>query len=371
MGLKDLLDPYASPHARQEGLVALLAIVGVVVVIAIVAVVILNPGGSSTPSTPSVVVPTETPFATLNPYATPVKTAAPSDTSAPSRVTDLTAAEIEDDSIKWTWSDPSDADLKYIMVYLDDVFKKNVTPGTEYYKASGLDGDTEYTISVRPIDTSGNLGSFRDNTASTGDTTDTNPPAQVMYLSATTGSSFILFTWNDPTDSDFEKVEVMVNDVIKGYVNESTEKYNVTGLSSGQQVIFKIRTVDSSGNKVAWSGAAVKTATTTSATATPTATATPAECSGDTTAPAPVTGLMDGNKATNYIQWVWTDPTTADFDHVEILFNGQTFTVNKDVQSWMSPTNLIAGTPYLVGVKTVDSCGNKGDYVTDEATTLT
>jgi len=59
--------------------------------------------------------------------------------------------------IKWGWTDPEDADLSHVMVYLNGVFKTNVSKGTQFYNATGLSPDTEYTLSTRTVDTAGNI----------------------------------------------------------------------------------------------------------------------------------------------------------------------------------------------------------------------
>ncbi|WP_135604137.1 S-layer protein domain-containing protein [Methanococcoides sp. NM1] len=92
-----------------------------------------------------------------------------SDSSGPGPVEDLSASESNIGStwIKWTWTDPADSDFDYVKIYIDDVFETNVSKGTEYYNATGLDSETEYTIKVRTVDTSNNEGSDETDKAST------------------------------------------------------------------------------------------------------------------------------------------------------------------------------------------------------------
>jgi len=363
MGLKDLLDPYASPHARQEGLVALLAIVGVVVVIAIVVVVILGSGSSSTPSTPAVVAPTETPFATLNPYATPVKTATPADTTGPDHVTDLEAVTITENYIKWTWSDPDDEDLMYIMVYLDNVFKKNVSPETEYYKATDLDGDTEYTIKVRPIDNNGNLGSYREDSATTGATI-----ADVTNLTYTKGTTFVLWTWTDPDDTeypDFSYVKIWKSTENIATVYEGIEKYNVTGLSPGQTITFKFRAYDTNDNP---STGISQTIITETATATPTA--------SPDTAPGKVTDLTIDGKGDDYVILKWTNPSDSDLSKITIQIISEGGSDTKDVTG-LTPgaitsntiQNLNPDTFYTFILTSVDETDHESGPETETTTT--
>ncbi len=87
-------------------------------------------------------------FITVNP---------PPDTTAPASVTNLTNTTFSQTLITWTWTDPADSDFEKVMVYLDGVWKQNVTKGVQSWTATGLFPDTEYTIGTRTVDTTGNM----------------------------------------------------------------------------------------------------------------------------------------------------------------------------------------------------------------------
>ena len=57
---------------------------------------------------------------------------APLDTTPPGRITNLTNTT-QQTSIIWTWTDPMDLDLDHVEVYIDGVFKVNVTEGSQSY----------------------------------------------------------------------------------------------------------------------------------------------------------------------------------------------------------------------------------------------
>lgn len=78
-----------------------------------------------------------------------------------------------------------------------------------------------------------------------------------------------------------------------------------------------------------------------------------------TTPPASVSNLHMISRGTNYIDWGWTDPTTSDFNHVDVFING-VFKVNvlKGTKHYKA-ANLLPSTTYTIGTKTVDSYGNK------------
>jgi PKD repeat protein len=57
--------------------------------------------------------------------------------------------------INWTWINPSDSDFNHTEIYLNNIFQTNTS--AEYFNATGLEPETEYTISTRTVDISGNV----------------------------------------------------------------------------------------------------------------------------------------------------------------------------------------------------------------------
>ena len=51
--------------------------------------------------------------------------------------------------INWTWTNPSDNDFAYTMVYLNGVFKTNTS--SPYYNATGLTANRDRHIHERPF----------------------------------------------------------------------------------------------------------------------------------------------------------------------------------------------------------------------------
>lgn len=77
------------------------------------------------------------------------------DTIPPGSITNLANMTYLQNSIRWTWTDPGDPDFTRVMVYLNGVWKMNVTKGTRAWNATGLLPDTSYTIGTRTVDTGG------------------------------------------------------------------------------------------------------------------------------------------------------------------------------------------------------------------------
>jgi hypothetical protein len=80
-----------------------------------------------------------------------------SDTTPPALVANLHNTTYLQSSITWTWTDPSDSDFDHVLVYLNGVFRANVTKGIQNYTASGLTAGTGYTIGIRTVDMTGNV----------------------------------------------------------------------------------------------------------------------------------------------------------------------------------------------------------------------
>jgi len=57
--------------------------------------------------------------------------------------------------INWTWTNPSDDDFAYTMVYLNGVFKTNTS--NPYYNATNLTANTTYEIGTHTVDVNGNV----------------------------------------------------------------------------------------------------------------------------------------------------------------------------------------------------------------------
>lgn len=90
------------------------------------------------------------------------------DTTPPASITELKNITYATSYINWTWKDPGDSDFSRVMVYINGIFKTNVTKGKQFYKAIGLIPNRQYTISTHTVDTTGNINqTWKNNTAKT------------------------------------------------------------------------------------------------------------------------------------------------------------------------------------------------------------
>ncbi|RMF55578.1 PGF-pre-PGF domain-containing protein [Candidatus Woesearchaeota archaeon] len=264
-------------------------------------------------------------------------------------VTNLQAGTITNESIEWTWTNPSDPDYDHVVVEIDGQQKTSGDIST--YIATGLSPETSYTITVYAVNTSGNKSSGVSDTQTTQANPDTTPPGTVSNLGETSvGTDFIYWAWTNPSDPDFDHVIIYLNDV--EMTTTSSEVYHATGLNSSTTYTIKIHTVDSNNN-----------VNTTDVTDSATTDAEP-----DTMPPASISGLAEQSTGEDWIYWAWTNPSDSDFDHV-IIYIGNTNVANTS-NSYYNATGLSPNTSYTIKIHTVDSNNNVNTTdVTDSATT--
>jgi PGF-pre-PGF domain-containing protein len=181
---------------------------------------------------------------------------------------------------------------------------------------------------------------------------DTTPPASVEELKESSfGSSWIKWTWINPTDADFSHAMIYIDSTLT--TNTSNGYYNATTLSEGTTHTIGIKTVDNSGNVNPL--LVNDTAQTT-----------------DRTVPASITGLQENGSGSDWINWKWVNPSNTDFSRVKVYLNGSfiTDTSDKSVNSY-NATGLFDGDIYTISILTVDASGNiNPTWVNDSATTL-
>ncbi len=266
-------------------------------------------------------------------------------TLPPANVTGLSEATNGSTWINWTWTNPTDTDFNYTMVYLNGTFKANVTDS--FYNATGLTDNTNYMLQTKTVDTAGNINSTWVNDSAS--TLNTLPPSSITGLSeSTNGSTWINWTWTNPTDTDFNYTMVYLNGTFK--VNVTGTYYNATGLTDNTNYMLQTRTVDTAGNiNATWINDTASTL--------------------NTLPPANITGLSESTNGSTWINWTWTNPTDTDFNYTMVYLNG-TFKENI-TGTYYNATGLTDNTNYMLQTKTVDTAGNiNSTWINDTASTL-
>ncbi len=168
-------------------------------------------------------------------------------------------------------------------------------------------------------------------------------PASITNLQNTTfAPNHINWTWTDPADLNFTKVQVYLNGTFQTNVSKGVQFFSATGLIPDTLYTISTQTIDdnSSVNQT-WVNQTARTAPL-----------------PDTTPPASITNLQNTTFAPDHINWTWNDPADADFSKAMIFLNGTFQTnVSKGVQ-FFSATGLIPDTLYTITTQTVDISGN-------------
>ncbi|WP_340818843.1 NosD domain-containing protein [Methanolobus sp. WCC4] len=158
-------------------------------------------------------------------------------------VSSLAESDVGPTWINWSWTNPSSSNFNHSMVYLDGVFKANVS--TEHFNVTGLSDSTSYEIGIRTVDQSSNINTTWVNDTAT--TLDGTAPASVTGLSeADVGYTWINWSWTNPSDVDFDHCDIYIDG--NYFKTVTSECFNATGISQGTVCEIGIMTVDSSGN---------------------------------------------------------------------------------------------------------------------------
>ena len=169
------------------------------------------------------------------------------DTTPPAEVTQLNAIA-GDGKVTLSWSDPIDSDFASVQITYGSN-KIKITKGVQSAVITNLTNDTLYTFKIQTIDTEENIsdGIEIESTPIEGIADDTTPPGEVSDLTADSGSTKITLNWTDPTDDDFNKVEISYNSNTL-FVNKGIQSREITGLINGTVYTFIVKTLDNSGN---------------------------------------------------------------------------------------------------------------------------
>jgi hypothetical protein len=281
-------------------------------------------------------------------------TTAPAPSVPPASISNLHNTTYSPNTITWNWTDPTSADFDHVMVFLDGVFTTNVTKSSQALEVVGLNPSTVYTISTHTVGTTGLVNQTWVNNTATTAPAPSIPPASITNLHNTTYSpDRITWNWTDPTSADFDHVMVFLDGVFTTNVTKNTQSLEVVGLNASTAYTISTHTVGTTGlvNQT-WVN---NTATTAPVPVIP---------------PASITSLHNSTYLPNKITWVWTDPSSPDFDHVMVFLDGVfKANVTKGAQSYIA-IGLNASTAYTLSTHSVGTTGLVNQtWVNNTATT--
>jgi len=171
--------------------------------------------------------------------------------------------------------------------------------------------------------------------------TDTTAPASVTGLTNISyARTYINWTWTDPSDSDFDHVEVYLNGIQKPNVLAGIRYYNATGLTAATTHMISTRTVDALGNvNATWKNH--------------TATTAPLP---DTTAPVINSIILDDYTPSTSDPILVTVNATDNMGVTSVIADGVSLT-RRTSEIWNGTITAIEGT-HSVNVSAKDAAGN-------------
>jgi len=277
---------------------------------------------------------------------------------APESVSDLHNITFQQTSITWIWTDPVSANFDHVMVYLDGVFQTNVTKGIQTFPVQGLSPSTSHTIATQTAATTGLINqSWVNHTA----TTAPEPPIQVAPESVsdlhntTFQQTSITWIWTDPVPANFDHVMVYLDGVFQTNVTKGIQTFTVQGLSPSTSHTIATQTAGTTGLiNQSWVNH----------------TATTAPEPPIQVAPESVSDLHNITFKQTSITWVWTDPVSANFDHVMVYLDGVFQTnVTKGIQTF-TVQGLSPSTSHTIATQTAGTTGLiNQSWVNHKATT--
>jgi hypothetical protein len=178
---------------------------------------------------------------------------------------------------------------------------------------------------------------------------DITPPSSVANLNVIPGVNSAIVSWTNPTDIDFLRVLIFLNNV--NIANATTSPYTITGLQPNTSYNISVQTMDTLQNINTLPSLVTFTtmANTTIGNGTNSSV-------NDTVPPASVSNLRVTSITDNSIVWAWNNPTTADFQNTLLFFNG--VNIFNTSSNTFTALGLGPGVNYTLTVFTRDITGN-------------
>jgi parallel beta-helix repeat protein len=167
------------------------------------------------------------------------------------------------------------------------------------------------------------------------------PPKSVSNLKNVSYDSFFInWTWTDPEDSDFDKVQIYINNKYRTSVLKGIQYYKTKKFYANTSYAISTRTVDKIGNvNLTWKNDTARTKT-------------------DFKPPMNVTNLKNISYAPSYINWTWKDPNDNDFKKVMVFIDSKFKGNVSKGKRYYNATNITANTSHTISTWTVDMNGN-------------
>jgi hypothetical protein len=146
------------------------------------------------------------------------------------------------------WDDPDDPDLAAIVITGDGLVEREVAPGIQTASYTGLTNGQLYSFTLRSRDQTGNLSAGLSIGVTPVAPPDTTPPGEVSSLSIQNFNGYVLITWIDPVDPDFDHARISASGLDDQVVWAGSQAAYFFSLANDSEYEFTLRTVDESSN---------------------------------------------------------------------------------------------------------------------------
>lgn len=148
--------------------------------------------------------------------------------------------------VKLSWNEPSNPDFLNAKLYKNGVLLSTIGKGTTIFIDYDVQSFTPYTYKVTSVysdkyETNGVTQTFTTDVIGT-DPIDTTPPSEITNLKAEIDKTFINFTFDIPSDEDFDHTNIYMNGTEIGQTFNG--KYRIENLEPDKDYSFKFTTVD-------------------------------------------------------------------------------------------------------------------------------
>ena len=276
------------------------------------------------------------------------------DTTAPAEVSDFNVL-VEDNNAILTWTNPADSDFAGTKLSMNPALgelskEKTLKSDVGTFTVTGLSDGQSYTFTIKTFDKSENLSAGTTKGLSVED----KAPGEVSNLSYRIEKDRTIFTWTNPTDSDFAGIKISTlssceEDVTLG--NDVTS-YTVPYPLLDGTYYFTFKTFDKSGNFS--DGVLLE------------------EAFKDRRAPAEVSDFKV-EAENDHAVLTWTNPDDYDFKGTKLSMspaagNLATQQTLESTTSTFTVTGLTVGQTYTFTIKTFDERKNISTGTTIDGT---
>jgi chitodextrinase len=242
------------------------------------------------------------------------------------------------------WNANTENDLAGYNVYISNDNVNFTKLNTELvtssnYNVTGLTNGETYYFAVTAVDDLGNESERSVSVSVVPSAEDIYAPAEITNLNFNITDTKIDFTWTNPTDTDFDHVNIYKDGVLIGNSTDGT--FSVTGLTPETLYTFRFTTVDTTGNE---SAGFIQSFTT--------------NAEPDTVPPATPNNIKV--KAGNgYLYVSWSANTEPDLDGYFVYLDGVQVTTTPIRSTSFTIDGLTNDQTYSIRVSAVDKSGNE------------